>query len=65
MSVNTLARYATIAGLSVPVVVTHKGTDKYGPVLVVKVTSTPKGQKIYRKGDVLTLSADTAALSVR
>lgn len=65
MAVNTLARYTTIAGLSVPVVVTHKGTDKYGPVLVVKVTSTPRGQRTYRKGDILTVNATTDALSVR
>ena len=65
MSVNTKARYAALSGLSVPVVVTHKGHDKYGAVLVLKVTSTPRGQRTYRQGDVLVVGADSVALSVR
>jgi hypothetical protein len=65
MSVNDKARYAALSGLSVPVVVTHKGRDKYGDVLILRVTSTPRGQRTYRQGDVLVVSADSVALSGR
>jgi hypothetical protein len=65
MSVGTLARYATVSGLSVPVSVVANGRDKYGPVTVLRVTSTARGQRAYRKGDVFTVSADSVGLSVR
>lgn len=65
MSNGSLARYTTILGLSVPVMIIARGTDQYGPVMIVRVTSTPAKQRAYRKGEILTVSADTAALTSR
>lgn len=65
MSAGSLARYTTILGLSVPVAIVAHGTDQYGPVTILRVTSTARGQRAYRKGDVLTVTRDTDALTVR
>ncbi len=65
MSVGSLARYTTVLGLSVPDAIVAHGTDQYGPVTILRVTSTARGQKMYRKGDVLTVSADSIGLTVR
>jgi len=64
MSVGTLTRYTPISGPRVPARVSHIGRDKFGPVLVLQVTSRPTGSR-YRKGDVIVVSADSSALAVR
>ncbi len=65
MTAQTKARYAALSGLSVPVVVVANGRDKYGPVTVLRVTSTPKGQRAYRQGMTLVVDASTTALTAR
>lgn len=65
MSNGSLARYTTVLGLSVPVMIIARGSDKYGPVFIARVTSTPRGQRAYRKNDVITVSADSTGLAVR
>lgn len=64
MSVGTLTRYTPISGPRIPAKVVGVGRDKFGPVVVLRVTSRPTGSG-YRKGDTLVVSADSAALSVR
>lgn len=64
MSAGTLARYTPIYGPRVPVKVIGKGTDRYGAVIIVRVTSKPTGSP-YRKGETLTLTLGTDALSAR
>lgn len=64
MSAGSLARYATIAGLSLAVKVVATGHDKFGPVIVLKVTGAPKGSA-YRRNEVFTVSADSIGISGR
>jgi hypothetical protein len=64
MTAGTLARYTTVQGIILSVKAIITGRDQYGPVTVLRITGAPKGSA-YKRGEIITVSADSTGLALR